>query len=231
MTISTRHDATERAYEAIRRRILDGTYTPGSRLGEADVAGSLAISRTPVRSALVRLGVEGLVELIPARGAFVAKWTRDDVEEIFGLRIALEPLVAALAAEKIGDEEIAALEALADEMETELARGAADRSYVDATTELNARFHRMLMDAARNHHLRAMLSAAIELPLMHRTIAELGPDRLANAWAEHRELIAAMAAHDAELAASVMLTHLLAARDAIRRMIAREDPAAMPAAA
>jgi DNA-binding GntR family transcriptional regulator len=208
-------------------------YAPGSRLPEGEVAASLALSRTPVRSALVRLDVEGLVELIPNRGAFVAKWSPDDVEEIFGLRVALEPLAAGLAARRIRPAEIAQLRTLAERMEGELEASGPERSYVDASTELNAQFHRVLIDAARNHHLRSTLSSVIEFPLMHRTIGEFEPERLWRAWAEHRELIVAMDARDERLAESVMHTHVLAARDVIRQMLRRpagllRRPAAAP---
>lgn len=228
MSATPSTDATELAYQEIRRRILEDVYAPGSRLTEAEVATSLDVSRTPVRSALVRLDVEGLVELIPNRGAFVAKWSPADVEEIFGLRIALEPLAAALAARRIRPAEIAELRELAAQMEGALQTSGFTRAHVDASTELNAQFHRVLIDAARNHQLRSMLSSVIEFPLMHRTIGEFEPARLRHAWAEHRELIAAMEARDEQLAESTMRTHVLAARDVIRRMLARD--AATPAA-
>jgi len=221
MSMTPSLDATEFAYQEIRRRILDDVYAPGSRLPEAEVASSLELSRTPVRSALVRLDVEGLVELIPNRGAFVAKWSPADVEEIFGLRIALEPLAAALAARHIRPAEVAELRSLAAQMEGALESSGPERSHVDASTELNAQFHRVLIDAARSHHLRSMLSSVIEFPLMHRTIGEFEPERLWHAWAEHRELIAAVEARDERLAESVMHTHVLAARDVIRRMLWR----------
>jgi DNA-binding GntR family transcriptional regulator len=216
-------DATERAYQEIRRRIVTDVYTPGTRLPEADLASSLDVSRTPVRSALVRLGVEGLVEMIPRRGAFVAKWSLADVEEIFGLRIALEPLAAALAARKIRPTEVEQLRDLAARMEAALQDGQSDRSYVDASTELNARFHHAVIAAARNHQLRSMLGTVIELPLMHRTIAEFEPQRLGYAWVEHRTIVEALQNRDERLAESVMLVHLLAARDVIRRMLVRRD--------
>lgn len=215
-------DSADIAYREIRQQIAAGVHRPGSRLPEAQLAGSLGFSRTPIRSALIRLSVEGLVELIPKRGAFVASWDLEDVEEIFDLRVTLEPYVAALAARKIGHEEVERLKSLATQMEDALKRASEDDSYIDETTDLNAEFHRTLMEAARNHQLHSMLATVLELPLMHRTIAELGPVRLSRAWLEHRDLITAMETHDEGLAETVMRTHVLAARDIIRRMIRRD---------
>ncbi|MBS1881743.1 MAG: GntR family transcriptional regulator [Actinobacteria bacterium] len=225
MTEAAELEAADVAYREIRQWIAGDVYAPGSRLPEGQLASSLGFSRTPIRSALVRLSVEGLVELIPKRGAFVAKWALEDIEEIFDLRVALESYAAALAARKIGAEEIERLKALAAQMEAALANGEDDSSYIDESTELNAEFHRILIEAARSHQLGSMLTAVLELPLMHRTIAELGPVRLDRAWLEHRDLITAMETRDAGLAESVMRTHVLAARDIIRRMIAREGEA------
>src|SRR5690606_9533744 len=99
----------------------------------------------------------------------------------------LEPIAAGLAASKVGVSEIEELSRLAAAMEDALERSS--DSYVDVSTELNAHFHRVVIDSAHNHQLRSMLFAVIELPLMHRTIHEFERHRLRHAWTEHRELI------------------------------------------
>src|SRR5713226_2530768 len=98
--------ATDTAYEAVRQMILSGEAEAGSRLGEAELAETLGLSRTPVREALQRLGADGLVDVLPHRGARVARWTRDDLAEIFELRSLLEPYAAARAARLGRDEAV-----------------------------------------------------------------------------------------------------------------------------
>src|SRR5690554_4948607 len=85
-----RIDAADVVQEQVRKEIIDGSLSPGERLTETNLAERFDVSRTPVREALVRLQADGFVELVRNRGAFVSKWTEDDLEEIFGLRIMLE---------------------------------------------------------------------------------------------------------------------------------------------
>ncbi len=87
--------AVDRVYTRLRADILDGVHPPGARLGEAELAERTGSSRTPVREALRRLEVEGLVEVLPHRGARVPDWTPEDLEEIYDLRMLLEGAAAA----------------------------------------------------------------------------------------------------------------------------------------
>lgn len=203
-------DAGERAFQEIRRRILEGHYAPGSRLTESELAEVVGVSRTPVRSALVRLDAEGLVELIPNRGAFVARWTEMELDHIFGLRIVLESYGAKLAAVKITEAEVDALRDLADRMDAALEGQA--RGYIDVCTDLNNEFHFTILRATANRRLTALLGGVYELPLIHRTISRYSTEHLWRSWSQHRELISAFEHHDAEWAEAVMRAHILAAR-------------------
>src|SRR5215218_1432465 len=89
--------SAERALSELRELILGGALTAGTRLGEVELAERLGVSRTPVREALGRLAAEGLVEIVPNRGARVASWTVAELEGVFDLRSALEPRITALA--------------------------------------------------------------------------------------------------------------------------------------
>ena len=93
--------AADRAYGALRDGILDGRYGFGDKLGEIEIAEELGLSRTPVREALRRLGSEGLIEVLPNRGARVRTWTAQDLEETYELRAVLEGLAARRAATRI----------------------------------------------------------------------------------------------------------------------------------
>ncbi len=89
--------ASERAVGAVRDLILRGDLPAGSRLGEVELAERRGVSRTPVREALTRLAAEGLVEIVPNRGARVSSWTVAELGGVFDLRSALEPRLTGLA--------------------------------------------------------------------------------------------------------------------------------------
>ena len=93
--------AVDRVYSHIREAIIDGRYGPGARLGEVEIAELTRTSRTPVREALRQLEMEGLVEVLPHRGARVYEWSAEDLEEIYDLRMVLEAMAASRAASRI----------------------------------------------------------------------------------------------------------------------------------
>src|SRR5262245_54817621 len=93
-------------YETLRGEILRGIHLPGAHLVEAQIAQVHGVSRTPVRAALARLEGDGLIETIPNRGAFVSRWTDTDFEEIYGLRVRLEPYASRLAAGNMPAEDL-----------------------------------------------------------------------------------------------------------------------------
>ena len=113
----TRSGSADRVYDTLRQGILDGTYAQGARLGEADLADALGVSRTPVREALRRLGSEGLLATLPNKGARVRTWTAGELGDIFDLRALLEGHAAARAATRVTDADISAMNDLVTRME------------------------------------------------------------------------------------------------------------------
>jgi DNA-binding GntR family transcriptional regulator len=199
--------ATDTAYEAVRQMILSGEAEAGSRLGEAELAETLGLSRTPVREALQRLGADGLVDVLPHRGARVARWTRDDLAEIFELRSLLEPYAAARAARLGRDETVLAeLRGHCSAME----RAAADGDLA-RVAQLNSRFHAALNDASGNRRLPAMLTSVMHAPLILGTFRRYDAEAMARSMNHHRELVAALTARDPAWAESVMRAHVRAA--------------------
>lgn len=203
----------EKAYSAIRERVLSGEYPAGSRLREEELAEAVGVSRTPVREALRRLDAEGVVEFVPNRGAQVAVWSRQDLEEIFSLRALLEGYGARLAASKMEPAELDELAALADQMETIARRGI--EGHYDQMALLNGRFHRLVLEAARNRRLATLVGSIVELPLQQRTLRRYSDEDLTRSMRQHRELIDALAAGDTKWAEAVMQAHVLAARHAL----------------
>ncbi|GAA3935389.1 GntR family transcriptional regulator [Actinomadura viridis] len=199
--------ATDTAYEAVRQMILSGRAEAGSRLGEAELAETLGLSRTPVREALQRLGADGLVEVLPHRGARVVSWTREDLDEIFELRSLLEPHAAARAA-RIGQDE-AVLEDLRGQCDA-MERAAADGDLA-RLARLNSRFHAAVIDASGNRRLPAMLTSVMHAPLILGTFRRYDAEELARSMNHHRELVAALTARDPAWAEAVMRAHVRAA--------------------
>ncbi len=207
--------AKERAYEAIRSGIIGGEYANGAHLNAEDIAIALGISRTPVREAFSRLQAEGLVTLIANRGAYVTPWTREDLDEVFGLRVLLESHAAAVAARRIAPEMVEVLRGLADRMEE--AEAAKRDGYVQTIMELNGEFHRGIVAATKQKRLSNMMVSIVETPLILRTFTVYSDEDMRRSMSHHRELVAALAAHDPEWAASVMRSHLLAAHHVMLR--------------
>ncbi|MDL4775444.1 GntR family transcriptional regulator [Actinomadura xylanilytica] len=199
--------ATDTAYEAVRQMILSGEAGAGSRLGESELAETLGLSRTPVREALQRLGSDGLVEVLPHRGARVVRWTPADLDEIFELRALLEPYAAARAARQAPDETVLAdLRAQCAAME----RAAADGD-LGLVADLNARFHAAVIDLSGNRRLPAMLTSVIHAPLILGTFHRYDAESMARSMNHHRELVAALEARDPAWAEAVMRAHVRAA--------------------
>ncbi|MFI8770558.1 GntR family transcriptional regulator [Gordonia sp. NPDC062954] len=201
--------AVDRVYSHIRDGIIDGTYGPGARLGEVEIAELTEASRTPVREALRQLEMEGLVEVLPHRGARVCAWTAEDLEEIYDLRMTLEAMAAERAASRIAGKDIDRLEELSGLME-DAASG--PRPQLDLVAQLNDEFHAIVRAAAASSRLTTMLGAVIQLPLVLRTFHRYSPADLERSGAHHRDLIAALRAGDAVWADSVMRSHVRAAK-------------------
>lgn len=196
--------AADTAYESLRQMILSGEAAAGARLGEAELAETLGLSRTPVREALQRLGADGLVEVLPHRGARVVQWSRADLEEIFELRALLEPYAAARAARLRPDAAVLAeLTALCDAMERS--------DDLAEVARLNSAFHGAVIAASGNRRLPALLTSVMHAPLIVGTFRRYDAAALSRSMNHHRELVAALTAGDPEWAESVMRAHIRAA--------------------
>ncbi|MCJ0891514.1 GntR family transcriptional regulator [Rhodococcus sp. ARC_M5] len=211
--------AVDRVYSHIRDGIIAGTYAPGARLGEVDIAELAETSRTPVREALRQLEMEGLVEVVPHRGARVYTWTADDLEEIYDLRMTLEAMAAARAARRIGDKDIDRLSELCDLMESAAANG----QQLDLMAQLNDEFHAIVRTAAASTRLLTMLGAVIQFPLVMRTFHRYAPADVARSHAHHRDLVAALTSGDEIWADSVMRAHVRAAKHVLLQSLTPDE--------
>ena len=206
--------ASDHAYQLIRAQILSGARTGGDWLREGDLAEAIGVSRTPVREALRRLTAEGLVRYERNRGVQVAVWTTEDLDEIFSLRSVLElwacRLAAGSASESLNLDE---LDRLACDMD-EAARGSV--ADVDRITELNNRFHRLILKASHNRRLGSVVSSVVQVPLVWQTFSHYSDADLRRSLAHHHELVAALSVGDPDWAESVMRSHVRAAWNSLR---------------
>lgn len=201
--------AVDSAYRAIREGILGGVFAQGSHITARQLAEATGLSRTPVREAMRQLDAEGLISLIPNRGAFVASWTENEIEQIYELRVLLESFAAQVAAERINDEQRAELLALAEEMIRLVEQQPVD---VEAIAAVNDRFHKGVLEACGNPRLRDLLGAITEVPLQLSTFRRYSIDELRRSASQHAELVAALMVGDGDWARSVMTAHIRSAR-------------------
>jgi DNA-binding GntR family transcriptional regulator len=197
-------NAAESAYQRLRSEILSGEYEPGARLSEVEASAALGVSRTPVREALRRLGVDGLVELLPNRGARVATWTIKDIEEIYELRVWLESYGTTRAATQVDEDDLAHLENLCAEEEAAIASGDVPKIF-----ELNVVYHRTLMKIANNRRLYDMVLPLIEVQTVLRTFRQYSREQRLRNSEEHRHLNQALSAREPRWAEAIMRAHLM----------------------
>ena len=189
--------------DALRQAIRDGVLPPGERLMEIPLAEELGVSRTPIREAIRILEQEGLVVMIPRRGTYVADMSLKDVTEVFELRSILEELAAELAAERITNEEIEALEQHLVEIGNYM-----NEKNLDKVVQADILFHEILYKASRNDRLVEMIHNLREQTLRFRTLSMSQTGRLAKTWDEHRQLVEAISDRDVERARQIARIHM-----------------------
>ncbi|HEX9343136.1 MAG TPA: GntR family transcriptional regulator [Actinomycetota bacterium] len=196
-----RRTAHEFVRDTLRRAILSGALAGGTRLVQADIAAQLNVSTTPVREALRDLAADGLIRFDPHRGGVVNTIDAAEFQEIYEIRKRLEPYAVRRAAERISAKDLDAAAALAAAMEAEPDPG--------AWTELNWRFHGMLVQAARSPRLLSVVKSAQDAAALYvaRSLQET-PSRVEQGNAEHRALLEAMRRRDGDTVERILVEHL-----------------------
>lgn len=200
---------TEQTYELLKKRIVAGHYTAGTQLKEEHIAEDMGVSRTPVRAAFKRLIDDGLAVAEAGRGVFVAGWTRWDIEDMFRLRIRLEPFAARLAAERAVPETIDELKRCNEDMATAIERAGIEEEAIADVQAANSRFHRLLVDAAGSQRLKTMLETMIDMPIITRSFFLYERDDLLRSLQHHRDIAMAVELGNGDLAEQLMSIHLL----------------------
>lgn len=206
--------AADRAYEYLRDGIFRGVFPVGMRLAEEHIAAQVGASRSPVRDALRHLADEGLVDLIPNRGAVVARWDAGEVETIFEIRALLESYAASRAASRISVAEVAKLEELCDAAETLMNEWAP--RHAAQIADINQEFHRVILGSTQSRRLHSSLQGVIRVPLLRGLSGDGYLIALNVAALQHREIVRALKHGDRRWAAVAMEGHIRAALGAQR---------------
>lgn len=203
----------EQVYAVLRKAILNGYLQPGDAVAEGYVAEQLNVSRTPVREALRMLSAEGLVVIVPRRGACVAGIRSEkEIDEVFQVRLELEGLAASLATARMKEATAAKLKRYQEQMEEAVQRGDMQRCIA-----LDSAFHRLIYQASGNEWLQKFLDTLFEQITRFRIALFYEPGLLNEMVVEHRRLLDALTTGDQSLAKEVGEDHI---RNAWGRVLA-----------
>jgi DNA-binding GntR family transcriptional regulator len=201
-------------YRTLRERILSNELLSGTRLVLRQLANQFDASDIPVREALRMLERDGLVEMVPYRGARVTTLTAREIEETYFIRGHLESIATGLAAGRITDAELAVLDELMGLMRDAVAAQDGPRF-----SELNQEFHGTIIAACGNGMLRDLTMDIWQRHSGFQRVFRMVPGRLAASQAEHEEIMAALRSRDAEGAAKLALWHKLSVGDTVRTLV------------
>lgn len=202
------HSLEESVYFTLEEEILSGKLKEGETLAEISLSKRLGVSRTPLRAAIHRLAEEGLVNVTPNRGATVRGVSRDDLIDIYKIRMRLEGLASAEAAQKISDEDLASLSE-----SVELSRFYIRKNDSERLKELDSEFHNIIYRASGNRLLSKILSELHRNIRAYRKISLSVPARIEKSVDEHEQILDAISRHDADEADRLTKEHISAALD------------------
>jgi len=210
----------ERLADALRETIRNRALLPGELLVQKDLAAKYNVSRNPVREALRTLAAEGLIVMAHGERAYVRQLTVTDLQEIYDLRLVLEPSLAPLIIENASQRDINELRALAQEM---AGIPAGEDAALRAWLGLNYTFHQRLLALTGRTHTERILTALLELaqPYTQRNVGPLGGRPTADV--EHLRMVDRIDGKDAPALAALITQHMRAARDRVTAAIANEQ--------
>lgn len=206
-----RYSLRGRVFHRLRDDILNGRYREFDELREAAIAEEMGVSRTPVREALRQLELEGLVQIIPNKGAYVTGITVKDVQDIYAIRSLLEGLCARWATQNISEEQMEELEE-----NVYLSAFHAGKGHAEQLTGLDNRFHEILYEASGSKMLEHVLREFHEYVMRVRKKTLSDDERSIQSNEEHRRIVEAIRSRDGELAEQLANAHI---RNAYSNMV------------
>lgn len=201
-------------FNTLRQSILTGELRPGERLMEIHLADKLGVSRTPIREAIRMLELEGLVTMIPRRGAEVAQITEKNLREVLEVRGALDALAVELACERITQEELEQLKKACDHFEEETKKGSANQ-----VAQADVALHDIILKASRNEKLVQMIGNFSQQMYRYRLEYVKDEAHYEMLILEHQRIYEAIRDRDKERGAEAIRTHIDNQEKAVIRMI------------
>ena len=214
----------EQVAQRLRTMLVEGHIAPGAKLNERELSAVLQVSRTPLREAIKMLAAEGLVELLPNRGAIAVALSEADVIHTFEVMAGLEGMNGELAAQRITEAELAEIKAMHYEMLAAYTRGDLSNYY-----RLNAQIHRAINAAAKNPVLTATYTQVNARLQALRFRSNQDGAKWKRAMKEHERMVEALQAGDSAAMRAILVTHVHNKRDvvlALLRAAARREAGA-----
>ncbi len=222
---ASKHSLADDVVERLRQAIWSGRLAPDERLREETLANFLGVSRGPIREALTRLEREGLVVKYPNRGAVVARLSREDLDEVFSLRLAIERLAVRMAVRNAEPKHFEQMQAVIDH----LATIQADRLTEQQAAALDAAFHEILYQSAKHKRLYdtwASLKPQVYIFLLTRNVGNA--DFRLYTVQSHQTLLDTIRSRDADRAEAVITEHVQSAYESILQAYASRSSAHNP---
>ncbi|MBO5292247.1 MAG: GntR family transcriptional regulator [Lachnospiraceae bacterium] len=211
--VTDKYSLRGRVFNRIREDILNGKYKEHEELKEVAIGEELGVSRTPVREAFRQLELEGLIQIIPNKGAYVTGITTKDVKDIYMIRSYLEGLCARWATEEISPEQMA-------EMEENifLSEFHASKGHYEQMAEMDNRFHEILYESCNSKMLEHLLKDFHQYVLRVRKRTLSNSERGNQSNLEHRGIMEAIKNKDAQLAEQLANQHMINAYENMVRL-------------
>lgn len=196
-----------KVFEKLREDILSGVYKDHDELKEVTIGEELGVSRTPVREALRQLELEGLVKIIPNKGAYVTAITQKDVKDIYMIRSMMEGMCTRWATEHITQEQIEELEEIILLSEFHLKKKTGVKA--EQVSELDGKFHQILYEASNSRIMERTLSDFHKYVKMARKMSVRSSDRAEKSIEEHKHILEAIRSKDADSAERLANEHIM----------------------
>ncbi|MDI6600379.1 MAG: GntR family transcriptional regulator [Thermoanaerobacteraceae bacterium] len=214
--IETYKPLRDLVFEYMKESIISGEFKPGERLMEVQLASKLGVSRTPIREAIRKLELEGLVIMVPRKGAYVSDLSQKDILEVFEVRTALEGLAASLAAERMSNEELHMLTNIMEKF-----RECVDKSDENGIIEADTEFHNLIFQTTRNDRL-IQINNNLQEQLKRFRIRYLETYKRPNKLIpEHEKIVEAIKKRTPETARKAAERHLESAQEDFMRSLSK----------
>lgn len=210
--VSDKYSLRGRVFHKIREDILNGKYKQNEELREATIGAELGVSRTPVREAFRQLELEGLLTMIPNKGVYVNGITAKDVRDIYMIRSSLEGLCAKWATQNIKPEQLNEIEE-----NVYLSQFHESKGHFEQMAELDNRFHEILYESCDSKMLEHLLRDFHQYVFRIRRMTLASENRGHASTDEHRQIMEAIKAGDADKAEKLANLHMINAYDNIQK--------------